>query len=98
MKTAVYGADPNWGRVAMAIGKCHEEQDIRPEQVTISFGDTCIYLKGEPQDVSLERLEDYLCQSEVRVAIDLGIQSGQARVWGCDLTEEYVRINALYTT
>lgn len=98
MKTAVHGADPNWGRVAMAIGKCHEETDIRPDQVTISFGNTCIYSKGEPQDISLELLEDYLRQPEVCVAVDLGIQSGRARVWGCDLTEEYVRINALYTT
>ncbi len=98
MKTAVHGADPNWGRVAMAIGKCHEERDIRPETVTISFGDTCIYAKGEPTNVSLQQLETYLEGTNIRVAVDLGIQSGQATVWGCDLTEEYVRINALYTT
>ena len=98
MKTAVYGADPNWGRVAMAIGKCHEERDIRPDLVTISFGDTCIYAKGEPQDVALERLEDYLRETEVRIAVDLGLQTGQATVWGCDMTEDYIRINALYTT
>jgi glutamate N-acetyltransferase/amino-acid N-acetyltransferase len=98
MKTAVYGADPNWGRVAMAIGKCHEERDIRPNLVTISFGDTCVYAKGEPQDVALEHLEAYLRETEVRIAVDLGLQNGQATVWGCDMTEEYVRINALYTT
>jgi glutamate N-acetyltransferase/amino-acid N-acetyltransferase len=98
MKTAVYGADPNWGRVAMAIGKCHEERDIRPHLVTISFGDTCVYAKGEPQDVALEHLEAYLHETEVRIAVDLGLQNGQATVWGCDMTEEYIRINALYTT
>jgi glutamate N-acetyltransferase/amino-acid N-acetyltransferase len=98
MKTAVYGADPNWGRVAMAIGKCHEERDIRPALVTISFGDTCVYAKGEPQDVALEHLEAYLRETEVRIAVDLGLQHGQATVWGCDMTEEYIRINALYTT
>jgi glutamate N-acetyltransferase/amino-acid N-acetyltransferase len=98
MKAAVYGADPNWGRVAMAIGKCHEEDDIRPEQVSIAFGDTCVFAKGEPQNVDLHRLEAYLRGEEIRIAIDLGLHDGRATVWGCDLTEDYVRINALYTT
>lgn len=98
MKTAVHGADPNWGRVAMAVGKCHDETDIEPANVTMSFGDTCIYAKGEPMDVDLSQLESYLEGTEVRIVVDVGIRSGQATVWGCDLTEEYVRINALYTT
>lgn len=98
VKTAVCGADPNWGRVAMAIGKCHEEDDIRPEHVSIAFGDTCVFAKGEPQDVDLHHLEAYLHDEEIRIAIDLGLQDGQATVWGCDLTEDYVHINALYTT
>jgi glutamate N-acetyltransferase/amino-acid N-acetyltransferase len=98
IKTAVYGADPNWGRVAMAIGKCHEADDIRPERVSIAFGDTCVFAKGEPQAVDLGRLEAYLRGDEIQIAIDLGLQDGRATVWGCDLTEDYVRINALYTT
>jgi glutamate N-acetyltransferase/amino-acid N-acetyltransferase len=98
VKTAVYGADPNWGRLAMAIGKCHEEHDIRPAQVSMTFGEMCIYAKGEPLDVDLQPIEDYLRGDEVRITIDLGIHAGQATVWGCDLTEEYVRINAEYTT
>lgn len=98
IKTAVHGADPNWGRVAMAVGKCEKETDIRPENVTMSFGDTCIYAKGEPLGVDLSRLEAYLQGAEIRILVDLGLRSGQATVWGCDLTEEYVRINALYTT
>ncbi|MGQ4808254.1 Glutamate N-acetyltransferase 2 [Candidatus Entotheonellaceae bacterium PAL068K] len=98
IKTAVYGADPNWGRVVMAIGKCHDETDIRPEHVRITFGDACVYAAGEPQDADLQALERYLQGEEVRVAIDLGMGTGEATVWGCDLTEEYVKINALYTT
>jgi glutamate N-acetyltransferase/amino-acid N-acetyltransferase len=98
LKTAVYGADPNWGRVAMAIGKCHEDGDIHPELVSIAFGDTCVFAKGEPQAVNLRHLETYLRGAEVQIAIDLGLQDGRATVWGCDLTEDYVRINALYTT
>lgn len=98
VKTAVYGADPNWGRIAMAIGKCHEERDIRPENVSMTFGDTCIYAKGEPLDVDLQPLEAYLRKPEVQIKVDLGLNDGQATVWGCDLTEDYVRINAEYTT
>lgn len=98
VKTAVYGADPNWGRISMAIGKCHEETDIRPQQVSITFGDTCVFAKGEPQDVNLQALETYLKGQEVGISIDLGLRDGQATVWGCDLTEGYVKINAEYTT
>ena len=98
VKTAVHGADPNWGRLAMAIGKCHEERDISPERLRMAFGETCVFAGGEPQDVDLRALETYLRAPEVRIVVDLGLQSGQATAWGCDLTEEYVRINALYTT
>lgn len=98
VKTAVHGADPNWGRLAMAIGKCHEEADIRPEFLRMAFGDTCVFAMGEPQEVDLGALETYLQAPEVRIVVDLGLSSGQATAWGCDLTEEYVRINALYTT
>ncbi len=98
VKTAVHGADPNWGRLAMAIGKCHEEADIRPELLRMAFGDTCVFAMGEPQEVDLGALETYLQAPEVRIVVDLGLNRGQATAWGCDLTEEYVRINALYTT
>jgi glutamate N-acetyltransferase/amino-acid N-acetyltransferase len=98
VKTAVHGADPNWGRLAMAIGKCHEESDISPERVRMAFGDTCVFARGEPQNVDLQALEAYLQAPEVRIVVDLGLTDGQATAWGCDLTEEYVRINALYTT
>ena len=98
VKTAVHGADPNWGRLAMAIGKCHEETDISPDRLRMAFGDTCVFARGEPQNVDLQALEAYLQAPEVRIVVDLGLQDGQAIAWGCDLTEEYVRINALYTT
>jgi glutamate N-acetyltransferase/amino-acid N-acetyltransferase len=98
IKTAVYGADPNWGRVIMAIGKCHTDTDIRPDNVRILFGDTCVFAYGEPQDADLSALTKYLQGKDIRIAIELGLGTGQATVWGCDLTEDYVRINALYTT
>src|SRR5262249_49737318 len=98
VKTAVHGADPNWGRLAMAIGKCHDETDIRPDRVRIAFGEMCVFAQGEPQDVDLQRLTAYLRGREIGITIDLGLRDGQATVWGCDLTAEYVRLNAEYTT
>jgi glutamate N-acetyltransferase/amino-acid N-acetyltransferase len=98
VKTAVFGADPNWGRVAMAIGKCHEETDIFPENVSIAFGDLTVY-QGQPlpQD-RLPELKAYLQQPEVIIRVGLGIGSATATVWGCDLSYGYVKINGEYTT
>ena len=98
VKTAVAGADPNWGRVAMAIGKCHEDTDIDPERVTIAFGDLALY-RGRPLgDALLPQLERYLQGTDVAIRVDLGIGNGTATAWGCDLTVGYVHINAEYTT
>jgi glutamate N-acetyltransferase/amino-acid N-acetyltransferase len=97
VKTAVHGADPNWGRVAMAIGKLREETDISPEHVRIAFGGTETY----PAQVSANLLADlstYLIGDEVSIEVDLGIANGEFTVYGCDLTDGYIRINADYTT
>jgi glutamate N-acetyltransferase/amino-acid N-acetyltransferase len=97
VKTAIHGADPNWGRVAMAIGKCEQETDIIPENVRIAFGDTEVYPK-RLSATDLERLSDLMRGECVRVTVDLGCGNGNATVWGCDLSAEYIRINAEYST
>jgi glutamate N-acetyltransferase/amino-acid N-acetyltransferase len=97
VKTAVYGCDPNWGRVIMAVGKSFDPS-IEPRKVTIRFGDTSVFKKGSPVDCDLEALRKYLGQSEVMISVDLGIGKASARVWGCDLTEGYIKENAYYTT
>jgi glutamate N-acetyltransferase/amino-acid N-acetyltransferase len=97
VKTAVYGCDPNWGRVIMAVGKSFDPS-IEPSKVTIRFGATSVFKKGSPMDCDLEALRQYLRQSEVSIAVDLGIGKASARVWGCDLTEGYIKENAYYTT
>ena len=97
VKTAVHGADPNWGRVAMAIGKCSDDVDIDQDRVSISFGDTEIY-PARVDDAELERLSTYMRGDEVVITADLAIAGGTATVWGCDLTDGYIRINADYTT
>lgn len=97
VKTAVHGADPNWGRVAMAVGKCSDETDIDQERVIIRFGDTEVY-PTQAGDEVLETLSAYLRGDEVRIHVSLHTGQASATVWGCDLTDGYVRINADYTT
>jgi glutamate N-acetyltransferase/amino-acid N-acetyltransferase len=97
VKTAVYGCDPNWGRVIMAVGKSFDKS-IAPGRVTIRFGEAKVFELGSPVDCDLEALREYLGQSEVTIAVDLGIGKASARVWGCDLTEGYIKENAYYTT
>ena len=101
VKTAVHGADPNWGRVAMAIGKCHDDTDIDPERVRIVFGDLETY-PAFPGEAELERLTQIMRAEEVTIAVDLGVADtaagGSCTVYGCDLSREYISINADYTT
>ncbi|WBO64096.1 bifunctional glutamate N-acetyltransferase/amino-acid acetyltransferase ArgJ [Streptomyces camelliae] len=97
VKTAVHGADPNWGRVAMAIGKLEDETDIEPPRVRIWFDDLPMHPE-EPSDALLEQAARYLTGDEVVIRVDLGIGDGAFTVYGCDLTEGYVKINADYTT
>jgi glutamate N-acetyltransferase/amino-acid N-acetyltransferase len=97
VKTAVYGCDPNWGRVIMAVGKTFDPA-IDPGKVTIRFGDTNVFKRGSPIDCDLETLRQYLGRSEVTIGVNLGIGKASGRVWGCDLTEGYIKENAYYTT
>ncbi|HEX3789298.1 MAG TPA: bifunctional glutamate N-acetyltransferase/amino-acid acetyltransferase ArgJ [Pseudonocardiaceae bacterium] len=97
VKTAVHGADPNWGRVAMAIGKCEDDVDIVPEHVAIRFGDIAVYPEV-PGDAELDEVRVHLRGDAVLIGIELGIGRGAFSVYGCDLTEGYVRLNADYST
>jgi glutamate N-acetyltransferase / amino-acid N-acetyltransferase len=97
VKTAIHGADPNWGRVAMAVGKCSDDTDIDQERVTIRFGDTEVYPHQVGED-GLAALARYMRGDTVLIDVDLAIADGTSTVWGCDLTDGYVRINADYTT
>ncbi len=97
VKTAVHGADPNWGRVAMAVGKCSQYLDVNQDKVVIRFGSQEVY----PTQVDARGLADlsnYMRGNEVRIHVSLTTGTSDATVWGCDLTDGYVRINADYTT
>jgi glutamate N-acetyltransferase/amino-acid N-acetyltransferase len=97
VKTAVHGADPNWGRIAMAVGKCSDETDIDQERVVIRIGSQELY-PTPVDDLALARLSRYLRGDEVTIHVSLGTGDAAAAVWGCDLSDGYVRINADYTT
>ncbi len=97
VKTAVHGGDPNWGRVAMAIGKCSDDTDIDQDAVVIRFGDTEVYPRLLDDD-ALAALSGYMRSPDVRIHVSLATGDAEATVWGCDLSDDYVRFNADYTT
>ncbi len=97
VKTAVHGADPNWGRVAMAIGKCQDDRDLDPEKIIIRFGDLETY-PHPPGEDGLGRLSAIMAADHVEIEVELGTGFAEATVYGCDLSAGYVRINADYTT
>lgn len=97
VKTAIYGQDPNWGRIMMALGKSAARVD--QEKVSIAFNDELVAVRGMLKEgVRLERVREIMGGQEYDIAIDLGLGRGEDRVWTCDLSEEYVRINGKYTT
>lgn len=95
VKTAIAGEDPNWGRVVMAVGKSGAKADR--DLLTISFGDIKVAENGW---VSPHYSEDaaaaYMKSDEITINVDLGLGNGASTVWTCDLTHEYIRINADY--
>jgi glutamate N-acetyltransferase/amino-acid N-acetyltransferase len=96
VKTAVYGNDPNWGRVLVAAGYSGAELD--EPRTSLSIQDVEVYRDGAGVEFDPAALSAGLQQTEVRFRLDLGLGEGSATAWGCDLTPEYVRINSEYTT
>jgi glutamate N-acetyltransferase/amino-acid N-acetyltransferase len=97
VKTAINGQDPNWGRIMMALGKSAARVD--QTRVTIAFGEEVMVERGMLREgVRLEKIREVMTAPEYGITIDLGLGSGEDRVLTCDLSEEYVRINAKYTT
>ena len=95
VKTAIAGADANWGRVVMAVGKAGEA--VRRERLGIRMGGVEIAADGRAVDGYDEsRVAAHLRGREIHLAVSVGVGAGRARVWTCDLTEGYVRINADY--
>jgi glutamate N-acetyltransferase/amino-acid N-acetyltransferase len=96
LKAAVYGNDPNWGRVLAAAGR--SGVPIGPDRVDLYFGDICVMRAGTPLPFNAPAVVAILKQKEVPISLDLHMGKAGATAWGCDLTEQYVKINAEYTT
>ncbi len=95
VKTAVAGSDANWGRVVMAVGKAGEKADR--DRLKIDFGGQVVAEKGERARAYDEKAATRAVSGrEVSIGVDLGLGQGRARVWTCDLTEGYIRINGSY--
>lgn len=98
VKTALYGEDPNWGRVASTVGASGAEAD--ESLLTISFNDVCVYEKGSLYfDAEMEKKASAVMKlDEFSIYCDLGIGNGKFTAFGCDLGHKYVEINADYRT
>ncbi len=97
VKTAVNGRDPNWGRIMMALGRSPAKVD--QDRVAILFDDEPLVEQGTLREgARLDRIRETMGKAEYTITIDLGLGRGEERVFTCDLSEEYVRINAKYTT
>ncbi len=104
VKTAVFGGDPNWGRIAAAIG--YSGAEVEPEKLSLFASSkgkrVCLVEKGKPVAVEnseeLKIAEEIFKDKEIFIEAELNLGEGEARAYGCDMSYEYVRINAEYTT
>ncbi len=92
VKTAVHGEDPNWGRVIAAAG--YSGADLDPDQITLAIAGVTVVDRGRIVDGAVVDMSG----TDIEIAVDLGLGACEAVAWGCDLTAEYVRINAEYTS
>jgi glutamate N-acetyltransferase/amino-acid N-acetyltransferase len=97
VKTAINGQDPNWGRIMMALGKSAAK--VEADRVAIAFEEEPLVERGCAREgARLDAIREIMARAAYTITVDLGLGRGEDQVWTCDLSEEYVRINAKYTT
>lgn len=96
VKTAIHGADPNWGRIIAAAGRSGAKVDAA--KASIRVGGVAVFEQGEPRRFDAGMVRAAFSRPDVQIELDLGLGDSTARAWGTDLSAEYVRINADYTT
>ena len=95
VKTAIAGGDANWGRIVMAVGKAGEAADR--DRLAIAFGDHVVAQNGtRSSDYDDKKAAAAVAGREVAITVDVGVGKGKSRIWTCDLTEGYIRINGSY--
>ena len=95
VKTAVHGADPNWGRILMAVGKV-EDVLVEPEKVAVTFQGVAVLEAGAPVAFDRPALAKQMAAPRVVIDIRLGLGEGESSAWGCELTKGYIDINTCY--
>jgi glutamate N-acetyltransferase/amino-acid N-acetyltransferase len=95
-KCAVHGGDPNWGRIAVALGK--SSATVKPDLLTLRIGGAMVFRRGRPSGFRPAAVQRHLKGKTVTVECDLGLGRGRYTAITCDLSREYVTINAEYTT
>ena len=100
VKTAVFGADPNWGRILATVGARAGAHGwpVDPFQARVTLQQQLVFAKGEPAEFDREALRARMRESRIDVLVELGQGDAQATSWGCDLSYDYVKINADYTS
>ncbi|PIW67566.1 MAG: ornithine acetyltransferase, partial [Candidatus Omnitrophica bacterium CG12_big_fil_rev_8_21_14_0_65_42_8] len=96
VKTMIAGGDPNWGRIAAAVGS--SGADVNPWRMDIYFGNIPVMKNGAGVNVSRGLLLNIFKKKEIKITVDLKSGKFSNRVWTCDFTEEYVKINTEYET
>lgn len=96
VKTAIFGKDPNWGRIMAAIGRAQAK--VEPEKIEIALNHLTIAKKGAAVPVSMQKAREALNRKTVPICIELNLGKGSARYTTCDFSYDYVKINADYTT
>ena len=96
VKSAIHGADPNWGRIIVALG--YSGAQVTEELVALHINDVCIMEGGRPIPYFKDAVALSMSGTDVSLRLDLGLGDARATAWGCDLSEEYVTFNSAYTT
>jgi glutamate N-acetyltransferase/amino-acid N-acetyltransferase len=96
VKCAVHGGDPNWGRIICAVGSCNVKLD--PGKLSCKIGDIFVFRNGKPANFDAAEAAKIIRQKEHTVTVDLGVGKYQDFCYGCDLSRDYVTINADYHT
>ena len=96
LKSAVHGADPNWGRIVAVVGRSGVA--VSEPAVTVSICGVCVFEGEQPTSFDAERVSEAMRSDTVVIEVELGAGDGSATGWGCDLSAEYVSINADYHT
>lgn len=96
VKTAMFGEDPNWGRIICAVGYAGSQTD--PEKIDMWIGDQQLLNHSQPQEFDELVMKETLEKEKICITVDLNIGEQSGKAWGCDLTYKYIEVNALYHT